>query len=371
MRELEKLAAERAREAVKYDKLGMRGEAVVNYKEAIQLLLKLIRFTEDPVMKRVYEEKAKQYKERLEVLLEKSLESAYTSTKNNNKENERYHIVDPPPVKWDDVIGLDEAKRALRESIIYPSLRPEFFPLGWPRGILFFGPPGCGKTMLAAAAANEVDAVFMQADASMIMSKWLGESEKNIAALFEEARKHEREGRPVIILIDEVDSLTAFRENEVGGEARARNQLLKEMDGLQDKGRTPRIYVIAATNKPWLLDEPFIRRFQKRIYIPLPDYEARLNMLKHYTKRLDLDGDVDFSELAKSTEGYSGADISQLCMEVQLKVVSEFFERGKSDKPRKITMNDFVEIMKKVKPSISIDSLKKMMEWARKYGSTF
>lgn len=368
MRELEKLAAERAREAVKYDKLGMREEAVANYKEAIQLLLKLIRFTEDPVMKRVYEEKAKQYKERLEALLEKSLESAYTSAK-NSKEHETYHVIDPPPVKWDDVIGLEEAKKALRESIIYPSLRPEFFPLGWPRGILFFGPPGCGKTMLAAAAANEIDAVFLQVDASMIMSKWLGESEKNIAALFEEARRYEREGKPVIILIDEVDSLTAFRENEVGGEARARNQLLKEMDGLQDKGRTPRIYVIAATNKPWLLDEPFIRRFQKRIYIPLPDREARLRMLKHYTRRLDLDSSVDFNELARSTEGYSGADVSQICMEVQLKVVSEFFERGGGDKPRKITMNDFLEVMKKVKPSISIESMRKMMEWAEKYGA--
>ncbi|MEM1584307.1 MAG: ATP-binding protein [Nitrososphaerota archaeon] len=368
MRELEKLAAERAREAVKYDKLGMREEAVANYKEAIQLLLKLIRFTEDPVMKRVYEEKAKQYKERLEALLEKSLESAYTPTK-NGKQHEGYHIIDPPPVKWDDVIGLEEAKKALKESIIYPSLRPEFFPLGWPRGILFFGPPGCGKTMLAAAAANEIDAVFLQADASMIMSKWLGESEKNIAALFEEARKYEREGKPVIILIDEVDSLTAFRENEVGGEARARNQLLKEMDGLQDKGRTPRIYVIAATNKPWLLDEPFIRRFQKRIYIPLPDMEARLRMLKHYTKRLDLDSSIDFNELARLTEGYSGADISQVCMEVQLKVVSEFFERGGGDKPRKITMDDFLEVMKKVKPSIRMESLKRMMEWAARYGA--
>lgn len=368
MRELEKLAADRAREAVKYDKLGMKGEAVANYKEAIQLLLKLIRFTEDPVMKKVYEEKARQYKERLEALLEKSLESSYTSVK-NGREPESYLVVDPPPIKWDDVMGLEEAKRVLKESIIYPSLRPEFFPLGWPRGILFFGPPGCGKTMLAAAAANEIDAVFMQADASMIMSKWLGESEKNIASLFEKARKYEREGKPVIILIDEVDSLTAFRENEVGGEARARNQLLKEMDGLQDKGRTPRIYVIAATNKPWLLDEPFIRRFQKRIYIPLPDYRSRLSMFKHYTRRLDMDEAVDFDELARLTEGYSGADISQLCMEVQLKVVSELFERGGGEKPRKITMNDFLEVMKKVKPSISMESLKKMTEWATKYGA--
>ncbi|MCS7125890.1 MAG: AAA family ATPase [Aigarchaeota archaeon] len=367
MRELERLAAERAREAVKYDKLGMKEDALTNYKEAIKLLLKLMKFVDDPVMKKVYEEKVKQYKERLEALLEKSVESSTSSSK--SRERESYLIVDPPPIKWEDIIGLEEAKKAIRESIVYPSLRPEFFPLGWPRGILFFGPPGCGKTMLAAAAANEIDAVFMQVDASMIMSKWLGESEKNIAAIFEDARRYEREGRPVIILIDEVDSLTAYRENEVGGEARARNQLLKEMDGLQDKGRIPRIYVIAATNKPWILDDPFIRRFQKRIYIPLPDYEARLNMFKHYTKRLDLEDDVDFRELARMTEGYSGADIYNISMEAQLRVVSEFFEKGGRDRPRKIGMRDFYEIIKKTNPSIETDSLKKILEWARKFSS--
>lgn len=368
MRELERLAAERAREAVKYDRLGMKEDALVNYREAIKLLLKLISFVDDPVMKRVYEEKVRQYKDRLEALLEKSTESS--APPQRGRERGSYVIVDPPPVKWEDIIGLEEAKRAIRESIVYPSLRPELFPLGWPRGILFFGPPGCGKTMLAAAAANEIDAVFMQVDASMIMSKWLGESEKNIAALFEDARRYEREGKPVIILVDEVDSLTAYRENEVGGEARARNQLLKEMDGLQDKGRTPRIYVIAATNKPWLLDEPFIRRFQRRIFIPLPDYEARLKMFKHYTQRLELEDDVDFHELARITEGYSGADIYNISMEAQLKVVSEFFEKGGRDRPRKVSMKDLLEIVRKVKPSVEPGSLNKLLEWARKYSST-
>lgn len=368
MRELERLAAERAKEAVKYDKLGMKAEAIANYKEAIKLLLKLIKFTEDPILRRVYEEKIMEYKERMDTLLGGEVETFQPQSKTQGKDS--YVITDPPPVRWEDIVGLDEAKKAIRECIVYPSLRPEFFPLGWPRGILFFGPPGCGKTMLAAAAANEIDAVFMQVDASTVMSKWLGESEKNIAALFDEARRYEREGRPVIILIDEVDSLTTYRESEVGGEARARNQLLKEMDGLQDKGRTPRIYVIAATNKPWLLDDPFIRRFQKRIYIPLPSYENRLKMFKHYTKRLELDNGVDFDELAKITEGYSGADIYQICMEAQLKVVSEFFEKYQGEKPRKINMEDFREILRKVKPSITLESLKKLEEWARKFSSS-
>lgn len=369
MRELEKLAAAHAREAVSFDRMGMKERAVESYRRAIHLLSKLIQLDEDSIRRRVYEEKLRQYQRRVEALTEREVEGSSTVERGGGKESSL--LVDPPPVKWEDVIGLEEAKRIIRESIVYPSLRPDLFPLGWPRGILFFGPPGCGKTMLAAAAANEIDAVFMQVDASMIMSKWLGESEKNVAAIFGEARKYEQEGAPVIILIDEVDSLTTFREHEVGGEARARNQLLKEMDGLQDKGRTPRIYVIAATNKPWLLDEPFIRRFQKRVFIPLPDYEARLKMFKHYTRRLELSEDVDFAELAKISDGYSGADIHSVCMEVQMRVVSEFFERGgKGDKPRRIEMDDFLEVMRSVKPSVDLEIMKRMMYWNRRFGSS-
>jgi len=370
MRELERLAAERARAAVRYDKIGMKKEAAQQYREAIYLLSKLIELTDDPLMKKIYEEKQKQYQQRVEALNESVYEGAEAPKAEKASEAAKDFIIEnPPPIKWDDVIGLEEAKKAIMESIIYPMKRPDLFPLGWPRGILLFGPPGCGKTMLAAAVANEVDAVFMHVDASLIMSKWLGESEKNISMIFKTARGYEASGKPVIIFIDEVDSLTAIRVNEVGGEARARNQLIKEMDGLLDKGRNSLIYVLAATNKPWLLDEPFIRRFQKRIYIDLPNYEARLKLFQHYAGKLDLDEDVEFSELARITNGYSAADIHSICMEVQMKIVSEFFESGGGDRPRKIRMEDFMDVIRKRKPSVDLNSIKRMIEWAEKFGT--
>ena len=126
-------------------------------------------------------------------------------------------IREKPNVKWDDVIGLDDAKRAIRESIVFPFERPDLFPLGWPRGMLLYGPPGCGKTILAAATAAEINGYFISIDAASIMSKWLGEAEKNVAKLFNEARKLLEKGDPVIIFIDELDSLLGSRTNEVGG----------------------------------------------------------------------------------------------------------------------------------------------------------
>lgn len=365
MKELERVAAEKARAAVKYDKIGMRKEAAKRYREVIALLEKLIELTDDPVMRRIYEEKQAQYKRRMEALNEKI--SVDGKVDEQAETDESFIIQNPPPIKWDDVIGLEQAKKAILESIIYPMKRPDLFPLGWSRGILLFGPPGCGKTMIAAAVANEIDAVFMHVDASLIMSKWLGESERNIAKIFNIARRYEASGKPVIIFIDEVDSLAAVRLNEVGGEARARNQLIKEMDGLLDKGRKSLIYILAATNKPWLLDEPFIRRFQKRIYIGLPNYEARLKLFQYYTKKLNLDN-VDFAELAKITEEYSAADIYSICVEVQTRIVSEFFERG-GDEPRKITMEDFLEVIRGRKPSIDPKSIERMLKWHEKFGA--
>ncbi|MEM2187928.1 MAG: ATP-binding protein [Nitrososphaerota archaeon] len=365
MKELERLAAEKARAAVKYDKIGMREEAAKRYREVIALLEKLIELTEDPVMRRIYEEKQAQYRRRVEALSEKI--SVGGRIDEQAEADDSFVIQNPPPIKWDDVIGLEQAKKAILESIIYPMKRPDLFPLGWPRGILLFGPPGCGKTMIAAAVANEIDAVFMHVDASLIMSKWLGESERNIAKIFNAARKYESSGKPVIIFIDEVDSLAAMRLNEVGGEARARNQLIKEMDGLLDKGRKSLIYILAATNKPWLLDEPFIRRFQKRIYIGLPNYEARLKLFQYYAGKLNLDN-VDFAELARITEGYSAADIYSICVEVQTRIVSEFFEQG-GDELRKITMEDFLEVIRSRKPSVDPKSIERMLEWYEKFGA--
>ncbi|MEM2871789.1 MAG: AAA family ATPase [Candidatus Caldarchaeum sp.] len=373
--ELERIAAIRAREAVNYDRSGQRLKAVKLYREAIELLWKLYRLAPDSSVKRIYADKIKEYQTRIEELSNES-PPPFKEVQFNQAElpnsKPSLTLTEKPKVRWDDIVNIEEAKKAIKESIIFPTRRPDLFPLGWPRGILLFGPPGCGKTLLAAAVASELDAGFYSLDAASIMSKWLGESERNISKIFNTCRSEAKSGKPVIIFIDEVDSLTTERFMEVGGEARVRNQLLKEMDSILDKGRKDFLYVIAATNKPWLLDEPFIRRFQKRIYVSLPDIDARLHLFKMYTNGLNLDSGVELAQLAKITDGYSAADIHDICVEAQLRVVSDYFSSSNGDEgePRPITMDDFMEIIKKRKHSIVLENLKKLLDWNSKYGTS-
>jgi SpoVK/Ycf46/Vps4 family AAA+-type ATPase len=282
---------------------------------------------------------------------------------------EEYVLREPPNVKWDDIVGLEDAKRAIKEAVVYPTLRPDLFSLGWPKGILLFGPPGCGKTLISAAVANELKATFIPADTASIMSKWLGEAERNVARLFNTARKATKE-LPSIIFIDELDSLMGTHRLEVSGETRVRNQFLKEMDGIIHKKNPIHVYVVGATNKPWTLDTPFIRRFQKRIYVRPPEYLERLEMFKLYTGLLKTSSDVDLEELARLTEGYSGSDVMDVCQSVQLKVNSELFEAGLGDsesEPREIAITDFLEMLDKRKPSISKTSLESYENWFNNY----
>jgi SpoVK/Ycf46/Vps4 family AAA+-type ATPase len=273
-----------------------------------------------------------------------------------------------PNVSWDDVVGLEDVKEELRKAIILPTkVDPEKLPLGWPTGILLFGPPGCGKTLVVAAVAAEVNAHLFYVDPALVMSKWLGESEKNVAKVFEEARRRASRSRPAIIFIDEVEALTGIFSNEVGGEARMRSQLLNEMDGLHSKGKRLYVYVVGATNKPWLLDQAFLRRFQKRIYVPPPDFRTRIELFKHYTKGLKLTSDVDFDVLAQRTEGYTAHDIEEVCREVQFRLIDDFdLKRGEL---REACMNDFLDVLSKRRPSVSKELVKKYMEWNEKYGA--
>ena len=280
---------------------------------------------------------------------------------------DQWVLTEKPDINWDDIADLEKPKRAIEESIIFPVRRPDLFPLGWPRGILFFGPPGCGKTLLAAAIASEIKGVFFNADAASLMSKWLGESERNVSQLFTKAREVSENSQPSIVFLDEIDSLMGVRGEEVGGEIRVRNQFLKEMDGILDKNRNYHVYVIGATNKPWALDEPFIRRFQKRIYVPLPDVKARMDMFQIYAHNLKLNNNVDFAELARQTEGYSGGDVRDLFQSTQLKIVRDFFQHGRpgdpSAVPDPITMEDFQIIIHGRRPSVSTHNLKRYFDW--------
>ena len=385
--ELERAATAYALDAVRLDKQGQKGRAITLYQKAIESLLQLVQLYPEYGLNKVYVQRAIAYQERIKALqgavspMEMN-QAANEDAENggagatmdpnggngeNKPNNQELVITEKPKVNWDEVVGLDTAKKAVKEAIVYPVQRPDLFPLGWPRGILLFGPPGCGKTLLAAAVATEIDANFYSIDAASIMSKWLGEAEQNVSKLFNSARKSSIEGKPAIVFVDELDSLMGAHTNEVGGEIRVRNQFLKEMDGIVDKGKALHVYVIGATNKPWDLDWAFIRRFQKRILVPLADSTTRLSMFKLYASNLQIDIDVDLTELARLSEGFSGSDIRDVCQSAQLSLIGEFFESGKAmdkeAKPRSLTMADFRQILEERKPSVSLDMLSAYSRW--------
>jgi len=388
--ELENSASKYASDAIKADSQGAKGMAITNYQNAINVLTKIMKLYPQAKINQIYQERITAYRNRITQLQKINSDTEPVLDPNATPEEQKQSLEkskqddfedlimkEKPDVSWNEVVGLDNVKNALRESIVYPSKRPDLFPLGWPRGMLLYGPPGCGKTILAAATANELDGHFITVDAASMMSKWLGEAEKNVSKLFKMAREYtERDNKPVILFVDEVDSLLGERTSEVGGEIRSKNQFLSEMDGVNGKGKELLLYVIGATNKPWSLDAPFLRRFQKRIYVPLPALEARERLFNLYTAPLNLSIRVNSHTLARTFDGYSASDIRDVCQSAQLKVVNELFnspeykeptEDQELSKPRELVMNDFKEIKLKRNPSVSADMIKGFHMWSEQY----
>ena len=378
---LQNTAQTYAREAIKFDTQGSRGTAIQMYQKSIEALIKLTKLYPNESHTQLYIKHAKRYQERINQLQntsdmpqDKQSDSQSGVVEIVKSSYEDVILQEKPNISWEEIVGNEDAKKALRESITFPSMRPDLFPLGWPRGILLYGPPGTGKTLLAAAVASDIDGHFMNVDASTIMSKWLGEAEQNVSKLFKSA-KHmlDEEGVvSVVIFIDEVDSLFGRGSNtsDTGGESRVRNQFLKEMDSISDKGKNLALYIIGATNKPWSLDWPFLRRFQKRICVNLPSLDARVEMMEMYTSSLKVDESIKLSDIAKSLEGYSGSDIRDICQSVQLQVVSKLFEMGSPTEdvqPDSITSEDIYEIMEKRKPSVSSEMLHAYSTWSDNY----
>jgi len=260
-------------------------------------------------------------------------------------------LIEVPEVHWDDIGGLDEVKQYLREAVEWPLKYPHIFEqLGIkpPKGILLYGPPGCGKTLIAKAVATESGANFISVKGPEILSKWVGESERAIREIFRRARQV----APAIIFFDEIDAIAGVRGRDVSGVVdRIVNQMLTEMDGIEPlKG----VVVIAATNRPDLLDPALLRpgRFDRLIYVPPPDVRARYEILKIHTRKAPLAKDVDLVELAKRTEGYSGADLEALVREAVMNAI----RRG-NIAVREVTWRDFEEALNVVKPSLTKEVL--------------
>lgn len=276
-------------------------------------------------------------------------------------------------VTFKDIAGQDLAKQALQEIVILPALRPELFTgLRAPaRGLLLFGPPGNGKTMLAKAVAAESNATFFNITAASLTSKYVGESEKLVRALFAAAR----ELQPSVIFIDEVDSLLCERkEGEQDSSRRLKTEFLIEFDGVQSGG-DDRVLVMGATNRPQELDEAVLRRFPKRVYVMLPDEKTRATLLEHLLgKHGNPLNKSELTNIAKLTNGYSGSDLTSLAKDAALGPIREMGpEQVRSmaaSQMRNIKMKDFEDSLRRIKASVSPTTLSMYSKWNKDFGDT-
>ncbi|XP_067085198.1 katanin p60 ATPase-containing subunit A-like 1 isoform X1 [Osmerus mordax] len=287
-----------------------------------------------------------------------------------------------PNIHWDDIADLEEAKKLLREAVVLPMWMPDFFKgirRPW-KGVLMVGPPGTGKTMLAKAVATECGTTFFNVSSSTLTSKYRGESEKLVRLLFEMARFY----APTTIFIDEIDSICGRRGTSDEHEAsrRVKSEILVQMDGvggaLENDDPSRMVMVLAATNFPWDIDEALRRRLEKRIYIPLPTAVGRVELLKISLREVDVSDDVDLTLIADKIQGFSGADITNVCRDASMMAMrrriqglspEEIRALSRDELQMPVTMEDFTLTLRKISKSVSAADLEKYEAWMAEFGS--
>ncbi|NXD13358.1 FIGL1 protein, partial [Nothocercus nigrocapillus] len=283
-----------------------------------------------------------------------------------------HEIVDHgPPVSWDDIAGVDFAKATIQEVVVWPMLRPDIFTglRGPPKGILLFGPPGTGKTLIGKCIACQSGATFFSISASSLTSKWVGEGEKMVRALFAVARCQQ----PAVIFIDEIDSLLSQRgDGEHESSRRIKTEFLVQLDGATTSS-DDRVLVVGATNRPQEIDEAARRRLVKRLYIPLPEAPARKQMVTRLMSREHCclsEGEIEL--IVKKSHGFSGADVTQLCREASLGPIRSLqsldITTVVAEQVRPIAFPDFESAFKTVRPSVSAKDLELYETWNQTFG---
>ncbi|XP_068622757.1 katanin p60 ATPase-containing subunit A-like 2 [Battus philenor] len=277
-------------------------------------------------------------------------------------------IVRPSAVCWEDVKGLESAKSILMESVVYPVRHPEVFTgvlEPW-RGVLLHGPPGTGKTLLARALATESRCTFFNISCSTLVNKWRGESEKIVQVLFEMASYYS----PSIIFIDEVETLASERScaGEHEASRRLKSQLLTELDGISE--RDGLVFLLANSNMPWEIDKAMLRRLEKRVYIPLPDMKARMQLFETYLnmRTVELYPNADFEQLAMKTDGYSGCEVKLVCKEALMMNVRKMLPNMSTrSRKERLDLTEVLTAIEKTKP-VSRSLAKKHLEWQAEMG---
>ena len=402
-----------AEKAVNADKCEDYENAFQYYSKAAEKLNYIRKYDENQYNKDVYTKKAIEYINRAKDIKKAMEKGKGKEKKGGNGEGDEDEeakkleeqlsgclVSEKPNVKWSDVAGLDKAKEALKEAVVLPIRFPQLFQgkrKPW-KGILLYGPPGTGKSFLAKAAATETGGKFFSVSAANIVSKWMGESEKLIKGLFDLARKN----RPAVIFLDEIDSvLSARSDSENDATRRLKTEFLIQMQGVgnDDEG----ILVLGATNIPWGLDPAVRRRFQKKIYIGLPEVDARRVMFQlNLGKTANTLTEEQFDDLAERTEGYSGSDIATLTQDAiyepirKCESASHFVRIQRNGKdyympcapshpgaiamkmhdmpnpemllPPDVCYDDYILALKKIKPTVHQTDLEKQEEFTREFG---